>query len=147
LSRDQDKSAAFMALLQPLQRQLEIYCRRMLHDRSQVEDVLQTAVLAAFSQFDRYAKGTNFRAWIFRFVANEASNRNRKRVPASSGGLPLEPATGPEEFPAPDDLAAMLTEWPCAVTEHLDQLVADALDQLPALERAVLLLRAVGEFG
>jgi len=57
LSRDLDKSAAFMALLQPLQRQLEVYCRRMLRDRSLVEDVLQAAVMAAFSQFDRLAGG------------------------------------------------------------------------------------------
>src|SRR5260370_28051075 len=32
--------------------------RRMLRDRSLVEDVLQAAMMAAFSQFDRYAVGT-----------------------------------------------------------------------------------------
>jgi RNA polymerase sigma-70 factor (ECF subfamily) len=145
LGSDQDKPAAFMALLQPLQRQLEVYCRRVFRDGSQAEDVIQTAVMTAFSQFDRYTAGTNFRAWMFRFVTNEASNRNRRRALASWGELPSEPAAGPDEFPATDDLVAMLTEWPCVVREHLDQLVADALDGLPARERTVLLLRAVGQ--
>jgi RNA polymerase sigma-70 factor (ECF subfamily) len=146
LSRDRDKSAAFMALLQPLQRQLEVYCRRMLRDRSGVEDVLQAAVLTAFSQFDRYAEGTNFRAWMFRFVTLEAFNRNRKREAAPWGEFPLEVAVEPEEFPAPDDLAALLVGRPGVFMEQLDGLVADALGQLPPAERTVLLLRAVGEF-
>jgi RNA polymerase sigma-70 factor (ECF subfamily) len=146
LSRDRDKTAAFMALLTPLQRQLEVSCRRMLRDRSAVEDVLQAAVTAAFSQFDRYAEGTNFRAWMFRFVTNEALNRNRRRDPAPWGEFPLEAAVEPEEFPAPGDLAAMLVERPGVVREHLDGLVARALDELPPAERTVLLLRAVGEF-
>src|SRR5262249_3901294 len=121
LSRAQEKTTAFMALLQPLQRQLEVYCRRMLRDRSQVEDVLQTAVMTAFSRFDRYAEGTNFRAWMFRFVTHEVFNRNRKRDPAPWGEFPLEPAVESVEFPAPDDLAALLVEWPGVLLEHLDQ--------------------------
>jgi RNA polymerase sigma-70 factor (ECF subfamily) len=146
LGSDQDKPAAFMVLLQPLQRELEVYCRRMLRDPSQVADVLQTAVLNAFSQFDHFAAGTNFRAWMYRFVTNEASNCNRRRAPASWSGSPPEPPAGPDEFPATDDMVAMLTEWPGVVREHLDQSVADALDELPASEREVLLLLAVGDF-
>lgn len=146
MSRDREKADAFMALLTPLQRQLEVYCRRMLRDRSAVEDVIQAAVTAAFSQFDRYAEGTNFRAWMFRFVTNEAFNRNRKREAAPWGEFPLEAAALPEGFPDPDDLAAMLVERPGVVMEHLDGLVARALEELPPAERTVLLLRAVGEF-
>ncbi len=146
LTRDTDNAAAFVALLQPLQRPLEVYCRRLLRDRSQVEDVLQTAVMTAFARFDRYAQGTNFRAWLFRFVTLEACNRNRKQEPAPWGEFPLEVAVAPEEFPAPDDLAALLVEQPGGVLEHLDQTVAEALGQLPPAERTVLLLRAVGEF-
>jgi RNA polymerase sigma-70 factor (ECF subfamily) len=146
LRSDQDKSAAFIAQLTPLQRQLEVYCRRLLRDRSEVEDVLQTAVMTAFSQFDRYAEGTNFRAWMFRFVTLEAFNRNRRRDPAPWGELPLEAAVEPEELPATDDLATLLVERPGVVMEHLDGLVADALEDLPPAERTVLLLRAVGAF-
>jgi RNA polymerase sigma-70 factor (ECF subfamily) len=68
-------------LLQPLQGILEGYCRRLLRKRDQVEDVLQTVVALAFSQFDRYVDGTNFKAWIFRIATLEIANRNRKREP------------------------------------------------------------------
>jgi DNA-directed RNA polymerase specialized sigma24 family protein len=72
-------------------------------------------------------------------------NRNRRRGPAPWGELPPDAAVEPEELPAPDDLAALLTERPGVVLEQLDQLVAGALGELSAAERAVLLLRAVGE--
>ena len=109
LRQQEERAAAFVALLLPLQRQLEVYCRRILRDRSGVEDVLQAAVMAAFSRFDRYAEGTNFRAWIFRFVTNEAFNRNRRRDAAPWGEFPPEVAATPEGFTEPDDLAAMLS--------------------------------------
>jgi RNA polymerase sigma-70 factor (ECF subfamily) len=146
LGRDADKSAAFLALLGPLQRPLEVYCRRMLRDRAQVEDVLQTALMTAFARFDRYADGTNFRAWIFRILTLEVFNRNRKRDHSPWGEFPLEVAAEPEELPGIDDLAAWLVERPSEVKEHFDALVWDALNQLPPAERTVLLLRAVGEF-
>ena len=65
MSRSDDKNVVFLELLLPLQRSLEVYCRRMLRDPSHVEDVLQSAIMEAFARFDRYAEGTNFRAWIF----------------------------------------------------------------------------------
>jgi RNA polymerase sigma-70 factor (ECF subfamily) len=146
LSRDEDRSATFIALLQPIQRQLEVYCRRMLNQRSDVEDVLQTAVMTAFAQFDRYAEGTNFRAWMFRFVTHEVFNRNRKRDLDCWGEFLAEVAVLPEEFPVPEDLVGLLIERPDAVMELLDEFVVDALTALPPAERTVLLLRAVGEF-
>src|SRR5437660_7190192 len=90
VSRSQAKTKAFLELLQPLQRPLEVYCRRMLRNRSMVEDVLQSAVAAAFAQFDRYTEGTNFRAWVFRFVTLEVFNRNRKHEPVFFAEVPAD---------------------------------------------------------
>jgi RNA polymerase sigma-70 factor (ECF subfamily) len=119
----------------------------MLRNPSDTEDVLQTAIMTAFARFDRYAEGTNFRAWIFRFVTLEIFNWNRKRGP-----------TAAEEFlddvadPSPDDPSeaetrlAVLLENPDLLRDQFEDQVVAALDQLTAAERAVLLLRAVGEF-
>ena len=97
MSRTEEKNEVFLALLLPLQRSLEVYCRRILRKPSDAEDVLQSAVMEAFARFDRYAKGTNFRAWMFRFVTLEAFNRNRKREPALLGefldDIPIQPMT------------------------------------------------------
>lgn len=101
--------------------------------------------MGAFVRFDRYAEGTNFRAWIFRFVTLELFNRNRKREPASVGeGVEDIPAPPSQDFP--DDTLAVLLENPGSLMEHFEGQVVAALWQLTTAERAVLLLRAVGEF-
>jgi RNA polymerase sigma-70 factor (ECF subfamily) len=117
----------------------------MLRNPSDVEDVLQKAVMEAFARFDRYAEGTNFRAWMFRFVTLEIFNRNRKSEPVLFGEfldeLPAQQLDG-----LPDDALETLLENPGPLMEHLDEQIVEALWQLTPSERAVLLLRAVGEF-
>jgi RNA polymerase sigma-70 factor (ECF subfamily) len=147
LSRATDKAEAFLALLRPLQRPLEVYCRRLLRDPAQAEDVLQEAVAQAFAKFDSFAPGTNFRAWVFRFATLEALARNRKREPYPWGDAPAEVAAEPPGgWPASEaELAALLGD-PDSALDHFEDPVARAVRELPAPERAVLLLRAVGEF-
>ena len=101
--------------------------------------------MEAFARFDRYAEGTNFRAWIFRFVTLELFNHNRKREPAPFGEG-LEDIPGPPSEDFPDDALAVLLENPGPLMEHFEDQVVEALWQLTTAERAVLLLRAVGEF-
>jgi RNA polymerase sigma-70 factor (ECF subfamily) len=146
LSRSDDKSAEFLELLLPLQRSLETYCRRMLRDRSLVEDVLQSSILAALAKFDRYAQGTNFRAWIFRFVTLELFNRNRKREPVALADE-LDDYPGPAGLDTRDeDAVTIILEAPEKLMEHFEEQIAEALWQLTTAERSVLLLRAIGEF-
>ena len=137
----------FLELLRPLQGPLEVYCRRMLRDRSQVEDAIQNAVADAFAKFDRYAAGTNFKAWIFRFVTLEVFNRNSKHEPVVLGEIPADlPAEESWELVLNGDTFDAMLEDPDVVLEHFDDVVVDALERLAPLERAVLLLRGVGEF-
>jgi RNA polymerase sigma-70 factor (ECF subfamily) len=146
LSRSKDKADAFLELLLPLQRRLEGYCRRMLRKRDQVEDVLQTVVALAFSQFDRYAEGTNFKAWIFRFATLEIFNRNRKHDPIARELLPTE--LSDEEswgFVEQEETFAAMLDDPDVVLEHFDDVVVAALHRLSPRERAVLLLKCIGE--
>jgi RNA polymerase sigma-70 factor (ECF subfamily) len=145
LSRANEKSEVFLALLLPLQRSLEVYCRRILRKPSDAEDVLQSALMGAFARFDRYAEGTNFRAWIFRFVTLEAFNWNRKREPALLGEVLDDLSIQPIEQ-LPNHALGTLIENPGPLMEHFEDHVVHALWQLTPSERAVLLLRAVGEF-
>lgn len=134
-----------MALLLPLQGALEVYCRRMLRNPSDVEDVLQKAVMEAFARFDRYAEGTNFRAWMFRFVTLEVFNRNRKSEPILFGEF-LDEVPAQSLDGLPDDALETLLENPGSLMERLDEQIVEALWQLTRSERTALLLRAVGEF-
>jgi RNA polymerase sigma-70 factor (ECF subfamily) len=147
LSRSKDKADAFLELLKPLQGRLEGYCRRMLRRGDQVEDVLQTVVTLAYAQFDRYVEGTNFKAWIFRFATFEIFNRNRRHEPITSeaipGDLPAEESWGLVEL---DSTYTAMLDDPDVVLEYFDDIVIAALEKLAPRERAVLLLRSVGEF-
>src|SRR5262249_4078408 len=147
LSRPKTKADAFLELLLPLQKPLELYCRRSLRNPSLVEDALQTAIAAAFVKFPEQGPIDNFKAWIFRFVTLECFNRNRKHEPVSFGEVPVD-LTGEEswELVTREDTFSAMLEDPDVVLAHFDDVVVAALERLPALERAVLLLRAIGEF-
>ena len=147
LSGRKANAELFLELLRPLQVPLEVYCRRMLRNRAQVEDAIQSAVADAFAKFDRYAKGTNFKAWMFRFVTLEVFNRNSKHEPAVLGEIPADlPAEESWELVLNGDTFDAMLEDPDVVLEHFDDVVVGALERLAPLERAVLLLRGVGEF-
>lgn len=147
MSRSRPTAEAFVKHLQPLQRSLQGYCRRLLRDHSQVEDVLQTSVAAAFAQFQNGTEIRNFKAWVFRFVTLEAFNRNRKREPVSFGELPADLAA--EEswgLIAHEAMFEAMLDDPDIVLGLFDDAVVEALAQLSSSERAVFLLRAIGEF-
>jgi RNA polymerase sigma-70 factor (ECF subfamily) len=119
----------------------------MLRKRGQVEDVLQTVVTLAFAQFDRYADGTNFKAWIFRFATLEIFNRNRKHEPISCETLPADlPADESWGLVEVNDTCVAMLGDPDVALELLDDVVVAALEKLAPQERAVLLLRSIGEF-
>jgi len=138
----------FISLVTPLKGQLERFCKRTLQQPSDSEDVLQTAVTLAFRDFKNFAEGTNFRAWIFRYVTLETLNRNRavarerrfvelNRESTVSGS----DVTALERL-ALDDPEALIEN----LGESFDQAVLGALMQLPDNQRAVFVLRSIGEF-
>jgi RNA polymerase sigma-70 factor (ECF subfamily) len=146
-NRQQDSGERFLRHLEPLQGALESYCRRVLYRRSDVEDVLQSAVANALRDFHLYVEGTNFRAWMFRYVDFEAKNRNRAiRRARDHGPLP--------ELAAGSDWQSVLeqTEWPVLLDEpervldYCDQELDEAVRGLPETEQRVFLLRALGDF-
>ncbi|MBA3315532.1 MAG: RNA polymerase sigma factor [Planctomycetota bacterium] len=145
MSEPDDRATQFLRHLEPLQGALEAYCRRSIHDASHVEDVLQGAVADAFRDFHRYAEGTNFRAWIFRYLnleileQNRRTNRNQREqvFVAEPTAADLSTPNAPPPGELLDDLEPLL--------DDCDDALAAALRDLRDRERSVLLLRAVGE--
>lgn len=142
-----DRSARFLRHLEPLQAALEAYCRRSVHDSNFAEDVLQEAVGKAFRDFHRYAEGTNFRAWIFRYLNLEiyAGSRSFHRQRLES--LVVEPTIEEVWQQSIDEpLVERLLEKSEHVLDQCDDALAEAIADLSPLERSVLLLRAIGQF-
>ena len=148
LPRERTKPENFLRHLEPLRGALESYCRRSLHDPGAVGDVLQAAVANAFRDFHRYVEGTNFRAWIFRYLNGEVRNANRRagRTPRALDSRAERPVEETWQLAPDGPLAEALRDDPEAVLDRCDEAVAEAVRALPAQEQSVLMLRAVGEF-
>jgi len=121
------------------------FVRQMCWDRSRAEDALQDAIIAAYKAFDRFERGTNFKAWIFRFVVNTLLNENRrirKELKAHAGGDP-EDAAMPAE--ADHDYASVLAD-PDRYFDQISDPVKKALESLSSAERMVFLLKVAEDF-
>ncbi|MCX6928793.1 MAG: sigma-70 family RNA polymerase sigma factor [Verrucomicrobia bacterium] len=136
----------FLALLKPIERAMETYARRLMWEPQEAPDALQNAVLRAFAAFDRYHEDASFRAWMFKILTNEAFALNRKHARIAHHEFQLEP----EELerlpftgePQHADTQPLSLE---ALTAALEPALAVGLKTLTETERAVLLLRAIGD--
>jgi len=146
--RNTTESAAdrFLALLKPIERDLETYGRRLVWEPQDAPDAIQNAVMRAFAAFDRYHEDASFRAWMFKILTHEAFALNRKHARIARHEFQLEPeelANLPVTGPADETGGQML--GPEALSDALDQNLVAGLKTLTDNERAVLLLRAIGE--
>lgn len=147
IGQEADNSERFIRHLEPLQGALEAFCRHRLHDKSLIEDVLQDAVGKAFRDFDLFAEGTNFRAWIFKYVHFCILEMNRLSRTRRHELLNNEPAVEDGwELDFDDSLLKLLLESPEVVLEQCDDDLNQAVGQLRPLDRSVLLLKAIGGF-
>jgi len=136
-------AARFLALLRPIQRDLENYSRRMVFDRRDFEDALQNAVLRAFRAFDRYHDDASFRAWMFKILTNEIFAINRRRGRVARFEIAVEPDEM-EEFAGIGFAAETPISWE-TLADALDEDLLAALQSLSQSERAVLLMRGIGD--
>src|SRR5689334_21485484 len=122
---------AFAALVEAYWDRLYRFLYQLTRDRHQAEDLAQEAFLRALAHLDRFAAGTNFRAWLFRIAHNAFANQHRAARPRVS--LP-DDLTAAEQGPADEALSR----------ESLQRL-ADAVAALPTEYRGALLLRVEEE--
>jgi RNA polymerase sigma-70 factor, ECF subfamily len=130
----------------------------MVHvgDRSVAEEVVQDAWVGVLRQLDRFEGRSSLKTWVLRIVSNRAKTRavrERRTIPLSAlaGGQDAdEPAVDPARFlPAGHRWAGHWAAPPARWPEDLllgSELVAEAaraMDALPAMQRAVLVLRDV----
>ena len=56
------------------------YALRLTSDPDDADDLVQETYLKAYRFWDKYEKGTNIRAWLFRIMKNTYINRYRKET-------------------------------------------------------------------
>src|SRR5262245_61310923 len=120
---------AFAHLVERYWDRLYRWLYHLTRDRHTAEDLVQESFLKAFRGLKQFQAGSNFKAWLFRIAHNSFANHRR--------------ATARTRQPLPDNVPQR-GEGPVEqiVSREALQLLAKAVNQLPADFRAAFLLRA-----
>lgn len=139
------RAAEFMALLEPIQDSISRYVYRSAWDAEDAHDIAQHAITVAWREFDRFQKGTNFRAWMFKISVNSVYrfNKQHRRERAVVDVERLDIAD--DSFEREEAWQSILQE-PERVMEALDDRLVSALNTLAVDARQCLLLRLLEGF-
>jgi RNA polymerase sigma-70 factor (ECF subfamily) len=131
LAAQQGEQAAFGQLVTRHQRRAYAVARAIVLNHEDAEDAVQEAFLHAFRALDRFRPDQAFGAWLHRIVANAALDLTRRRKVREADELP-ETVASPFRDPAEAD--------------DLRQRLREALADLPARQRAVIVLHDIEGF-
>ena len=148
---------AFAELTGGYQGELRSYCYRMLGSVQDAEDAVQNALLRAWRGLDKFEGRSSIRSWLYSIATNTTlditRHRSRRELPADFGpaaelGAPMaEVVTDPIWLePCPDSWlggAPASPESRYEQRESVEIAFMILLQELPPLQRAVLILRDV----
>ena len=144
-----------MAKAAPYRAELIAHCYRMLGSVHDAEDLVQETYLRGWRAYDSFEERAALRTWLYRIATTAClralENRARRVLPAGVGAASVDPNVsldvGGDTYdwlgPFPDALAP---EPSFAARESIRLAVVTALQELPARQRAVLILRDVLQF-
>jgi RNA polymerase sigma-70 factor (ECF subfamily) len=147
---------AFGELVEPHRAELRAHCYRMLGSVHDADDALQDALLRAWRGLHGFEGRGSVRSWLYSIVTNSAlditRHRSRRELPVDFG-----PADGRGDEMDPVWLEPYPDRWLTGATgsspearyeqrESVELAFMIALQHLPPLQRAVLILREVVGF-
>lgn len=118
---------------------------RLTRNERDAEDLVQDTFLRAYRFFDKFERGTNIKAWLFKILTNTFINRYRRQVKERSA-VEDERETVHDRFMSQDmsENAANPEQY------FFDRLLSDdvlkAIDALPVDFRMVVVLADLQEF-
>ncbi|MBA4250463.1 MAG: RNA polymerase subunit sigma [Chlorobiaceae bacterium] len=120
------------------------YALRMTGDSDDADDLIQETYLRAFRFFDKFEKGTNCKAWLFRIMKNTFINNYRKSTNEPNKVDYQEIENFYENVkPSSTDDAHLEKEL---FDNLLDDEVSTAIQSLPEDFRTVIILSDIEEF-
>jgi RNA polymerase sigma-70 factor, ECF subfamily len=151
---------AFEEIVASYRAGLRAHCYRMLGSPQDADDALQEALLRAWRGLGGFEGRSSVRSWLYAIVTNAAldvtRHRSRRELPVDFGPA-AGPGGGAEEWladapwlePYPDQWLTGADHSPEARYEQRESIelaFVVALQQLPPMQRAVLILREVVGF-
>lgn len=68
----------FWNLLEPEHKKARAYCRKLMADRDDGDDLYQDSLVRALTRFRSLRDTTSFRPWLYRIITNTFKNRVRR---------------------------------------------------------------------
>jgi RNA polymerase sigma-70 factor (ECF subfamily) len=152
----------FIEQAAPFRAELIAHCYRMLGSVHDAEDLVQETYLRGWRGYPAFEERAALRTWLYRIATTAClralENRARRVLPAGLGDSTIDPDArldgdaGAYQWlePIPDALLsqppAPTPEDAVAVRQSVRLAVMTALQELPARQRAVLILRDVVQF-
>jgi RNA polymerase sigma-70 factor, ECF subfamily len=145
----------FIEQAAPFRAELIAHCYRMLGSVHDAEDLVQETYLRGWRAYESFEERAALRTWLYRIATSAClralENRARRVLPAGLGAgsddpdVPLDSDGGAHHWlePLPDVLTP---ETAFTARQSVRLAVATALQELPARQRAVLILRDVVQF-
>lgn len=116
---------------------------RLTRNRADAEDLVQDTLVKAFRFSDRFAAGTNLRAWLYTILHNTWRNRRRDEA---RGHVDVDSDRVEEAAAGPYGPTSGETPERILMRSTLDADLQAALDALPDAFRQAVWLRDVEEF-
>ncbi|MGH3530673.1 MAG: sigma-70 family RNA polymerase sigma factor [Mycobacterium sp.] len=145
----------FIERAAPFRAELIAHCYRMLGSVHDAEDLVQETYLRGWRGYTAFEERAALRTWLYRIATTAClralENRARRVLPAGIGDASVDPDAsldgdgGAHDWlePLPD---ALTPETAFSARQSVRLAVMTALQELPARQRAVLILRDVVQF-
>jgi RNA polymerase sigma-70 factor (ECF subfamily) len=117
------------------------FVQRTVWDENHAEDVFSSAILSAYEKRHSFRAGTNFRAWIYKFLMNKCYSINKRQ-----GHVSLDQDRAEAMTDSVGPVVLDVLQDPDGFMEYCDDKVVTALRHLRTEERACFLLRSLGNY-
>ena len=119
---------------------------RLTRNERDAEDLVQDAVMRAYRFFDKFERGTNFRAWLFKILTNTFINKYRRSVKERTLSDASERDSVNAQFFSQDATDAAQNPEDLMLDRVMSEDVLKAIDGLAIDFRMVLILADLQEF-
>lgn len=112
---------------------------KMIHDKSDVEDLTQEAFIKAFNSLPSFNFEFAFSTWLYKIATNNSIDYLRKKkIKTFSINKPIETKDGEVEYEIPD--STFVPDQP-VIFDQKRNIIQDAIDTLPEKYQTVIIMR------
>jgi RNA polymerase sigma-70 factor (ECF subfamily) len=134
------KDKVFVELVEKHRHEFFTFARRTVWDKENAEDAFCAAVAAGYEDRHTYRPGTNFRAWMYKILANKCFIANRETDRAAVNIEVVD-----EQYLAQENNSTIeISRYPDDLVHECGDEVVEALAKLRPIERSCFLLLSLG---